>query len=975
MSTRIENKDRGKRRLIQEWGNIRRRWKRRKYDLRAELDVGSAVRASFDQLHTSKESEPNVRRSVAMKSGIDSFSRSRSRKMSFARNADDDPPSTWIGRLDDWANGYQTPKVEYCYWECREMILTEAISGVHSPSTDACSVGLGYAPGTATKRTQNFSFRTRYFPSAAQKAPTWFVHNRSLPYLVSGLFLGETYLGPTRTKTRQRRLIAYLWDSGCVQSVSHSPSMMATRRNGNLFRFFYQVRWKRRLEAAVLLGIASCRYLRGPLQRLGERALNSSPKLELMAPPKRLIRTYGGGTYLAKEFLPTQKESSAPSEEEAARLPGLPSKIPSFPLDAPLVSLGPEDLYHFFLCRRGGLSQLSYQIVLSMLLRASVGWNIRKDGGTASHRIASVSDILLELNQGYVQKCLSANRTLLEVPLIDYAFALDSACALSSNALPASVLPDSGKGGERQAALIAATPFVDRWLHGHSPKFATVYVRFSLLYVALCLPGPVSVLFLRSLDAEAHQTPFDAMRCFLDQLEASHFLIEAGSSSSCSDAVLPVEELECILYSASGRLIRILERDPLDFSSRCWHLATLAACMVLCSGNRIESGAAHRFPSGSTTRMGDRNAMLSPMNLSAVPHEVRRKLPKFHRLRLQTSRAFGMLLSGGANQNEMARWHLAAVSFLEWRQVIAFLLGSKMSEQSICQVNREHERHSVWLSAYASTHGSSTAGRQKPCNVVLDGFARLLESNPAKQLYWVQLVRELGPFRDPAIDELQRACNCSKCFRPLRSRQLSHEAVLDDAWWGRSRVSWWDVCILSNATSRRIVPSDVCNESCAAGLGDLKTSSHTTDPFRWLGGGESKDNEDCDGEIHSPEERCRNFDDCLPDARSRRVGSYNSSPAELENLTSMTSEFEGDLLKLVIRGHLYGITDPAFEATVISFAQESWDFSNGVFHSNSVSFAALQFLQQKGLNLAAVFQRANIPSDSVLHGLGLNHRD
>jgi hypothetical protein len=941
------NDNHGKRHLIQEWGHIRGRWKRRKYDLRAEADVGGAVRSSFEVVLRRGRRRYEPTRRLDSSRELNSVFASESRTARTVPRTGDESPSTLTDRLDDWARGYQTPSARFCFWD-RE-IVPKATRVVPSLPTNPSSTTLGCLPATAAKRTGDSSFRSGCFPSPVQRAPKWFIHSRSLQFVVTGALLREANLGPTRTKTHQQ-LVAYLWDLGCLQCVSHASSIQASRQRGYLLRLFTRFRWKRRLEAAISLGIASFRCLHGPLKRFGERDSHIYPKLQRSKTLACLIQMFAWGTPLSEEFRPIRGKSSALSEEESARPPGVFSTTPSFPHDVHLVSLGPEDLYHNSYCSRDGLSRLACQAVLSTVLRASV----RKAEGTPNFLIASMNDVLMELNQGNVQKSMSANGGRLELPLIDYAFALDSACALSSNGFPTNDLLNSGRGGEREAMPIAATPFVDRWLHANGPMFAKVQVRLNLLNVVHCLPKFLSASFLQSLDAGENQTAFDAMRRFLDHLEASGVLIEAGSSTSCSKSV-PVQEIESMLYGASTRLMKILERRPLDLTCQCWHLATLAACVVLCSGNRVESEAAHRFPSGSTNHEVDCNAILSDMENGSVPHELRRKLPKFGWLRFQTASAFRLLLSESVNQSQAARWHLAVVSFLEWRQVVAFLLASKMNERNIRQIQHEYERHAVWLSSYTNTAESPVVGPQEMCHVAVDGFARLLESYPSGKDHWVQLVRELGHFRDPTSDKRHPSFNCSNDAAPL-----------DDTWWGSSRISWWDVCILSQSSAKYISAPNLSNDGCSAQRGALSALPPTTDPFEWLGDGilEQED-------THAQEERNRNFSVCLSFTRSRTVRSHINTAAERQDSPSMTSAFELDLLKLFIRGHLHSTTDPEFEARVVSLAQDSWDVSNGVFLRNSGSFSALLCLHHKGLNLATIFHRAGIPAAMRAHAVFL----
>jgi hypothetical protein len=499
--------------------------------------------------------------------------------------------------------------------------------------------------------------------------------------------------------------------------------------------------------------------------------------------------------------------------------------------------------------------------------------------------------------------------------------------------------------------------------HNGLLSFPKLHMILTLLGLSTELPESGVEILAQPLDEMHHQTPFDIMRSLLEHLEEEEFISNN------------VAILEFAVYQAAERLGRCVQKDPAQVSYHTWHLGTLAGCLLLCSGNRIGSGA-RRFPSslpasssslaGASSNHRFRRSLGGDSNAEndSPLHEVRRKLPKFHELRLETARAFKLLLQLTKYQ-QSPRCNLAVASFLEWREVIALMLGPPsfvdLYYDPFDDIRALHSRHFNDLilsgqvpSAVLTEFQRRLSRKRSNRDCRLSFLANTLERDPGRLKSWRALVRALGPVGvqvDPARRE--SCAECQECRHVHMNLNVDHEKCNSDRDWAKNRIDWWDAHLLHVPKQRHgqnietakfcsIVESELGSISVGEqsdGAGDEDETDVSAPSLKWL--------EEIiasnlfaipDAPTPSAEDREQVYDMDLP--VSLLESSHDDSDSESDtsrdgdDISPMNpfplddgAAVENEVLcyKLTVACHMYGLLHPLVDRILVSLLNECWD--------------------------------------------------
>jgi hypothetical protein len=225
--------------------------------------------------------------------------------------------------------------------------------------------------------------------------------------------------------------------------------------------------------------------------------------------------------------------------------------------------------------------------------------------------------------------------------------------------------------------------------HNGLLRFPALHLTFGLACLCRRLPSAVAEILSRPMyeepkPNESHcRTPVELIQHALEYMEDNHLLEEDEPNFDSEDGAVQAALLEYWMYEAADVFRQCFKLDPVAVEYHLWYIGALSGCLLLCSGNRIGSGA-RRYPSEwnrdvipfDVTFDGDDTPNPSPR------HEIRSKLPKYEHIREELRHAVHLLLHNAKYQKSWAKMHLAVSSVLEWKQVIALLVGSSGNHSS-----------------------------------------------------------------------------------------------------------------------------------------------------------------------------------------------------------------------------------------------------------------------------------------------------
>jgi hypothetical protein len=723
------------------WDATRRRWKRRKYDLRGEADVGHVVQQQ--QQRQQQQQQARVTRRTVKEASVTTTTLPPPPRH---RNNEYDDDGLVLYK-DDQAKVFDALR--------QSAVVPEVPSAAMVPSAPE-PWDMGVAPPRACRRWRSTasllspprrdSFTERRYTrrawSTAPRRP--FDHPGTAPFPLhrcclrpqvgaSGL-ASRTSLLPRRQMLRA--LARHLLGGAAETTISTHPAALVTL-------------WKlcgTKEEAPPRLPLSTQAILLEEVsRRQGLAALSSHTKPLLRAPAPDV--GYPLLRRSAPHVDPTPRRGVTP---ETTYVP-LPGTVPPPPLSSSTRAFvyGPVDRCAQVLHASGRIDPVLSTLSLAALVpQMAAARNAERPHWQA--QMTAVLQALLQYNQNHVYKRLAQKfRTPdLEVPLAFWYRTVLQYCAM----VVAGLIPP--KDAEDHGPLV---PMVDHlWdfleehiAHNGLQLFSKLHMLQGLLRIAKMVPASGRAILGQPLDRG--RTPIDIVRQLLEHLEQQRWL----SATPTHEQRIQVGALEYAFFRAAGTWAQCLAREKTVVEFHGWYLGALASSLLLCSGRVIGTGRT----SGAT----------------------RRPLPKFQEMRRETARAWREL-AHLAQQQPSQTAHQTMVSFLEWSQVLGLLLGHTHDTELFRSVRSLYQYHSMqWIlqentkAAHSTVFTSSTMYDGSELEIL----ARSLEMNPSEIGRWRSFVAALGP-----LDMSEGSPRSSV------------------PWWGVDRCNWWDTCLLQPILDR-----------------------------------------------------------------------------------------------------------------------------------------------------------------------------
>jgi hypothetical protein len=339
----------------------------------------------------------------------------------------------------------------------------------------------------------------------------------------------------------------------------------------------------------------------------------------------------------------------------------------------------------------------------------------------------------------------------------------------------------------------------------HMNVFPQLHRIHILSYIASELPEDSADVFIRPC-----KSPLDTMRQTLEFLEAKGTLKDSKSNkqddedyldqSPSKSQVMDVGHLEYIINKAAALLepfcpfgCTTLSAVQLDMLG--WLMAFRFSSLLLCSGIQIGGPAAlcvsrrrtrsHHYDdddddSGDDDE--DRFIRKKPSSKTCLPHEVRRKLPKFDDSRLLAAQTLQRLL-----QLPNGRSSDLIVPTLEWKQPMALMIGPQHDKpwRGIAATHAQH------VSLISTLGPSLDTKAQHPLTIpavdVVNHLAEQIERDPSTLNHWHQLIRHIGPFPTNVKGVIPKD---SQALPQLPKRDLF-------TGWDSSRKEFWKTHLLT----------------------------------------------------------------------------------------------------------------------------------------------------------------------------------
>jgi hypothetical protein len=819
----------------------------------------------------------------------------------------------------------------------------------------------------------------------------------------------------------ENRMLRAIWDKEMVYCHRSRLVLNQALQHGMNLHFFLKHQWKDRRFVVERLGVLPDSQMIGsdltPGSTMNQGVSNQSMGVTDRA---KLVKDCAlGGLAWQPEAMVDGEETNAKEPNQASvvdditpltsylSVPGTIPPIPNFPLDESGIIFGPKDK-HTHVYYNGPVDECTYVLTLSSLLSRLATAHLEGEDAVEEklrEQIQSMIEQTVELNQTGMHKRLWMRRkSISELPLASYYKALMGYCNLMANGYPQKNViagkdagddSDSDRSDDEMKEPGQATmntvaqrmfdfcqPLID---HNGLQLFSRLHVTFALLRISKILPESAVAILSSPFDNHQFRTPFDIIRCLLEHLEENYLLVDNLSSSAGGEksSEIHVGELEYAFHQASEIFARCVERGPTVVDYHAWYIGTLAGSLLLCSGNRIGSGA-RKCPSSYVYRKERQSLMLlEGGNTPSQTHEVRRMLPKFQELRRETAQAFQLLMHLERHQ-QAARTHLSVSSFLEWREVIALVVGpTKGKRNPFRAIQTLHDETVVkWTLQERSTASLNFLQCcESSLDDRLDGYAASLEGDPCDLNHWRAFVSELGPLGFIVSDERAAECTfCDECERLHEDLNVPHASLQrrkeKGSWWGRNRHEWWDSHLLhlsGSDPSKTVEGWPIICKALKKKFGDLlpdesshglldgddddgddndiarssSSSSRSLPSFEWL-----------DAVIHAPDPvaradnrpekvpsatlRNQTHDEQLPKTflevcemaksrpeRNEHYYAKTTLPLLLteEGSSSSPADAATEILcyKVLIACHLYGVLHPIVQIGVRTLGVESWD--------------------------------------------------
>ena len=496
-------------------------------------------------------------------------------------------------------------------------------------------------------------------------------------------------------------------------------------------------------------------------------------------------------------------------------IPGTCPPIPNFPLDATNVVFGPVDRHARYV-HNVTLDETSHALTVSTLMsRLAAASDLEQRLSIYDQLYTFVRQYVdLHANNAYKRLPLVMRKTESDLPLVTYGNSILHCCSFLANGYPMRIKTkselrpkevdeddlyssdtESQDRGELLNTKEVATEIFEfcesRVGHNGLMRFPRIHLTFALARLCRMLPNSAAEILSRALDDDQHRTPIQLIRRMLQHLEDHGYLLD-GQDTNHGDGIMQAGAVEYFLYEAVETFEECVRLDPVNADYHGWHIGGLAACLLICSGNQVGSGAC-LYPSG---RKRHQNTLLQVQKDDDLPsHEKRCKLPRFDDVRRELVNAMKLLFHLAKHQKS-PRASLAIVSLLEWRQVISLLLGRDLV-QALGDIRLTHRYHiSRWALHEPSSLIHDFVNRQDDEWLLLSFRAREVESDPGDIQRWRGFVAVLGPVGGWIRTEGDRLhkSHCPECMLLGEELFIDHEAQSkcrrQNRWWGTNR-EWW----------------------------------------------------------------------------------------------------------------------------------------------------------------------------------------
>lgn len=1039
-----------------EWRDIRRRWKNRKFDLREESDVGGALRAlaqnnrptkaqvrardqTTDKRHEKKtKKKRNVRFADKLKSddkvleggikemeesekeeGVDE-TRSNVLNRLVKKQAEQKVEKTeevqepenlepYQERLDYWEMGLTGPKVDPALYRTQP-IPKQQHGRTTASRADTCEQGK--FPGLRL---------TTHIPKYSRKAKEDSRRNRVLPPLrwtftqqqhrhqILRLASRFTVTAPRLTGNEAivaNRLLRLLWTQS-MRDYSWRVVMNEQAKNcGRRLRNFLAYKARHPIHKMEELGITRDIGLKSRFIKDSSVAVAIS-KIERKAKPRKESLMQ-----VSVQYVPVQ--GTSPPE-------------PRLPLYALGFEFGPTDRFNFVF-HSDRVPEETEKLCLSTIFARWVCTDIDDVSrrGFLENQLSVMMETAVRLNDSKVQNTFKTQKlTFDEIPQYSFYRSLMNFSSLLANTggqnfVCFNELEDTEKqlddddnyeqtnasNGFKAASQQVFDTIEPSIRTNGLQAFPRIHLMYALVRISKEIPEEGVKILSIPLHGNPLVTPYTVVRNMLEYLDNERILVQ-----SKQHGFVDVNKLENAFLEASNSLLTCIEADPIEPEYHAWHVAFKAACMILSSGNFI-GGAARLFPSTLTKR----NAadLLSDMidntkSSKEREHEARPMLKNFEKTRVDTAKAFRLLLSLAKHHNE-ARYHDCVAGFLEWRQVVALLVGdADQKELHFTEIRRLHsECRKRWAGLERSHIGKTYLNHASDTEQVLVTLADALERAPDNVLNWRRLVRALGALNAVDHRELHGSQNMEETtsggiqrlnvngqmktqtdFKgqivqskgaPVTARSgycgmtSEEEEILPT--WLNGRISWWSDQLLQvnqprvdfkgyveglNRKAKHILKKNTTtgkqgffNTSKASGASAVSSSTPWYESVGWL--------KSClvwrDTTATGSSEIYKQYDHVLP----QTIKEVLESPACIDfealgepfpALKDVSLKVELDCYKVMLRCHIYGSSDPCVAETVKYYLHSVWRPKKKQMKTKSEFWRALEWLHTMGVDIVS----------------------
>ncbi len=706
--------------------------------------------------------------------------------------------------------------------------------------------------------------------------------------------------------------------------------------------------------------------------------------------------------------------------------PGTQPPVPAFPLDETGVVLGGEDRF----CRvyhNAKIDDSTYSMTLSALL-ARLGRARLDNDERAIERVQdqmmTFVDETAQQNVIQLEKFHSMRRKRNEQPSALYYRAMMGLCSFIANGGGLNELSNpsdtlSVKYGSDDDELLSASndgntdmKVVAQTIHNYCADcpdstsltiFPRIHVTTALALIAKNLPSSAAEILSRPFDDLSHRTPFDIMRKTLEHLEKKNLLVDSHTTTIGGETV-SVGYLEHVVHQATEIFRQASEIDTADMLCQAWYVSGLAASLLLCSGNAIDSKV-HVLPS-SKEEEDDYDMLFSASDsLTKSNHEVRQKMSKFNDVRGRVATAVKKLIQMAHEQNTLLG-NLMASAALEWKQLIALLVGPRTAvedESAVwSEVRRLHLRFAVqWAITENSAETqhmveSMTRDQETSTDSMLEFLAKDVENSPSDVVAWRRLAKALGPAGTIVSSRLRKECkrsNCQDCRRLQKGLNVDHALFAyeneNENRWRKDRTSWWDEHVLAQeeAQAPRVTAKEIFHVSKSV---ELQLSKETITMFSFDTNQHKHPEADgIDGifmrclydlsvtrdssinEIHVDNEQDERIEALVPKTFEERMRTERQAVDPCGSLVLGANDGDDRLellcCKIMVTCHLYGISHAFISNGIWYLAQES----QGV--TSTFAWQCLVWLSSNGLNVSQILHDLYVQATKPERGQVSHH--